>query len=352
MKTIRMMTFILTSFVAQSGEPLNMKELEQQIADQELKSITSVLIQHNQQLTYERYFNDHHEQSRHDMRSASKSITSLAIGLAIDQGKLAGVKQQVMPFFSHKQPFENPDPRKEQITIEDLLTMSSVLECDDWNSASRGNEERMYIIEDWTKFILDLPIRGIPPWKKKPIDSPWGRTFSYCTGGVQVLTELVERVAKQPMSQYLQKNLFSPLNIKAPLFSQSPLGITNGGGGMQMTSRDWIKIGQLMLSDGRFEEQQLIPAEWITQSFKPRAMIDESRQMSYGYLWWINQFESDGQTITAFAAAGNGGNYLFIIPVLNATVVITSTAYNTPYMHQQSRSILTQHVLPALLNRQ
>jgi CubicO group peptidase (beta-lactamase class C family) len=352
MTNLRSLMMALFTVTVQAAEPIQLSALEQDIADETLKNITSVLVQHKQQLIYEHYFNEHHAQSQHDMRSASKSITSMAVGLAIADGLIKDVQQPVMSYFKDKQPVANPDPRKMHISIEDLLTMSSVLECDDWNSASRGNEERMYIIEDWSQFILDLPVRGIPPWKKKPEDSPWGRTFSYCTGGVQVLAELIERVTKQPMSDYLQSQLFAPLNIQPPQFSQSPLGHTNGGGGMRMTSRNWITIGQLMLSDGRHQGQQLIPAKWVAESFKPRAMIDEARKMSYGYLWWINQFDVNGQTLTAYAAAGNGGNYLFILPSLDASVVITSTAYNTPYMHQQSRAILTDHVLPALLRVQ
>lgn len=230
--------------------------------------------------------------------------------------------------------------------------MSAPLECDDWNSASRGNEERMYLIEDWSRFILDLPIRGIPPWKKTAKESKYGRAFSYCTGGVQVLTELVERLTKKPMTAYLQEKLFTPLNIKSPAFSQTPLGTTNGGGGAKLTSRDWIKLGQLMLNQGQYQGQSLISADWVKQSLQPRAVIDADRNIEYGYLWWIFKHEVNGKTITSYAASGNGGNYTFITPELNAVTVITSTAYNTNYMHKQSQEIFTMYVLPHLLQSQ
>src|SRR5690606_34349406 len=331
--------------IDESLDNLKLNKLTEQIKQNEFKKMTSVLVGHKGKIVYQHYFNQGGKNFKNDMRSASKSLTSLAIGLAIQDGLIKDVKQTVLPYFKDKMPIKNPDPRKSDITIEDLLTMSSLLECDDWNSASRGQEERMYIIEDWSKFILDLPIRGTAPWKKSPANSKYGRAAYYCTGGVQVLADIVERVSKQKMSDYLQTKLFKPLGIQAPEFSFTSMGITNGGGGMQMTSRDWLKIGQLMMNHGNYNNQSIINAEWINASFTRRAVIEESQKIEYGYLWWIYNFEVGGQTITAFAAAGNGGNYMFMLPKLNAQVVITSTAYNTNYMHQQSLRILTEHII-------
>jgi CubicO group peptidase (beta-lactamase class C family) len=349
MKFLR--TLLLTSLAFQSSasEEASLDNLAEKINGNEFKQMTSVVVSHKNKIIYEQYFNNANAGSQHNMRSASKSLTSLAIGYAIEDGLIEGLNQPVVHYFKDKMPLKNTDPRKLKITIKDLLTMSSVLECDDWNSASRGNEERMYLIEDWSKFILDLPVRGIPPWKTTPEKSKYGRAYSYCTGGVQVLAEIIEKVTKSKMSDYLQSKLFNPLGIKKPEFSYTPLGHTNGGGGAKLTSRDWIKIGNLILNDGVIDTKQIINKNWIKESLIRRAVADENRNVDYGYLWWINNFKVNDKAITAYAAAGNGGNYLFMIPELNASVVITSKAYNTNYMHQQSQKILTDYVIPKLM---
>lgn len=337
------------SISAHATDNLQLKTLTEQINQNDFKQMTSVVVSHKNKVVYEKYFNGSNAQSKHNMRSASKSITSIAVGLAIKDGLIKNVQQPVLPFFKDKMPLGNPDSRKFKITIEDLLTMSSSLECDDWNNASRGNEERMYIIEDWSKFILDLPIRGTAPWRKTPEKSKYGRAAYYCTGGVQILTDIVERVTGQKMSEYLQTKLFNPLNIKSPEHSFTPLGVTVGGGGMGLTSRDWLKLGQLMMSNGTYNGKKILSKKWIDDSFTRHTVMDENRNVEYGYLWWINDFKIGDKTITTFAASGNGGNYMFMIPELGAQVVITSIAYNTNYMHQQSQKILTDHVIPALI---
>jgi CubicO group peptidase (beta-lactamase class C family) len=117
------------------------------------------------------------------------------------------------------------------MTIEDLLTMSSPLECDDWNDASRGNEERMYVVEDWSQFILDLPIRGRMHLGETIEPPPYGRYFSYCTGGVFVLSEVLQKATGARVDHYAREKLFLPLGITNVQWVYSPLNIPQTGGG-------------------------------------------------------------------------------------------------------------------------
>src|SRR5262249_532160 len=153
-------------------------------------------------VAYERYFDNDGVNGLRNTRSATKTITGMLIGAAIDRHLIPDVNARVVDYLPDKLPLENPDPRKNEITIEDFLTMSSMLECDDENSFSRGNEERMYLVEDWAKFTLGLPIRGFPEWKALPKDSPYGRSWSYCTAGPTTLGVVLERVAKRPVPDF------------------------------------------------------------------------------------------------------------------------------------------------------
>jgi len=312
----------------------------------DFKKIGSVLIARHGKLVYEAYF-DGDAHSLRDTRSATKSITDVLIGIAIGEKKLSGVDARALPLLpQHIRKLQNPDPRKNRITVEDFLTMSSPLECDDWNDASRGNEERMYLVEDWAQFILDLPIRGRMHVGEQIDPPPYGRYFSYCTGGVFTLSEVIQNTTGVRTDHYAQEKLFTPLGIGEAKWAYSPLNIPQTGGGLRLTSRDLLKIVQLYLNKGSWQGRRIIDEAWVQKSIQPHAQIDEETE--YGYLWWLKSFKSGGKSYPAFFMSGNGGNKVVGFPGLDMAVVITSTNYNTHGMNEQTEKLLTDYILAAV----
>ncbi len=321
-------------------------KMEADILSGVFKKITSVLIARNGKLVYEKYFDSAKESDLRDTRSATKTITSILIGIAIDRKLIPGVDSRVMSYFPDKRPFKNPDPRKGKITIEDFLTMSSILECDDWDQYSRGNEERMYPIEDYIKFTLDLPVRGTPPWGTKPEDLPFGRSFSYCTAGAVTLGGVLKRAANMRVTDFAERYLFNPLGIKKLQWQKTPTGLAMTGGGLRLQSRDLLKIAQLFLDNGTWNGKRIISESWIKKSTKPHVQIDDETE--YGYLWWIKSFGSEKIKYTAYYMTGNGGNKVLVFPELKMCVVITSTNYNTRGMHEQTDKLLSDYIIAAV----
>jgi CubicO group peptidase (beta-lactamase class C family) len=323
-----------------------LQAMESAIRAGDFKKIGSVLIARHGKMIYETYF-DGDANSLRDTRSATKSITDALIGIAIAEKKLSGVDARVLQLLpEHARKLQNPDPRKDKITVEDFLTMSSMLECDDWNDASRGNEERMYVVEDWAQFILDLPIRGRMHVGEKIEPPPYGRYFSYCTGGVFTLSEVLQKATGMRTDRYAQEKLFGPLGIGDAQWVYSPLNIPQTGGGLRLSSRDLLKIAQLYLSGGSWQGKRVVDEAWVRTSTQPHARIDDDTE--YGYLWWLKSFKSGGESYPAFFMSGNGGNKVAAFPGLDMVVVITSTNYNTHGMHEQTEKLLTDYILPAV----
>ena len=323
-----------------------LRALSAAVRSDQFKKIGSVLVARHGRLVFEDYV-DGDANTLRDTRSATKSIADVLVGIAIGEGKLSGVDAKVPELLPDRaRRMENRDPRKAAITVEDFLTMSSPLECDDWNDASRGNEERMYLVEDWAQFILDLPIRGRMHVGEQVEPPPYGRFFSYCTGGVFVLSEILEKATGMRTDRYAQNKLFEPLGISNLQWVYSPLNIPQTGGGLRLSSRDLLKVGQLYLNRGQWLGRRIVGEQWVRDSTRPHARIDEATE--YGYLWWLKSFKSGGKTYPAFFMSGNGGNKVVVVPTLDLVTVITSTNYNTHGMHEQTEKLLTDYVLAAV----
>lgn len=323
-------------------------QMEQAIKAGDFKAVTSVLIARHGKLAYERYFDSDGVDALRNTRSATKTITGMLIGAAIDRHLIPSVDAHVLDYLHDKLPLQNPDPRKNQITIEDFLTMSSLLECDDENLFSRGNEERMYLVEDWAKFTLDLPIRGFPGWQAKPKDSPYGRSWSYCTAGATTLGVVLERAVKKSVQDFARDVLFAPMDITSLKWQSQPLGTAMTGGGLELRSRDLLKLGQLYLDGGKWNGRQIISPTWVEASISAHANARE--ETDYGYLWWLQTFHVHGRSLHSYGMYGTGGNKVLVFPDESLVVVVTTTNYHVDGAGALSDKLIVDYVLQAAVS--
>ena len=308
------------------------------------EQITSILIAKNGKVLFEKYYNKNNLESKHNTRSVTKTMATILTGIAIDKGFVKSENDKIFKYLQNKMPVKNPDKRKQNIIIEDLLTMSSTLECSDNNRFSRGNVERMYIIEDWTKFFLDLPIRSYP-WEPKPEKQKYGRAFSYCSAGAATMAEILQSAVGMPLDDFAKQYLFKPLEIEDYTLHYTPNNILNTAGGSEYKSRDFLKLIQLLLNKGEWNRKQIISSSWIEKATTPKANAYDDTD--YGYLLWLKEF-GNNKKYKSYYMAGNGGNKVLATPDLELAVVITSTNYNNRNAHNYTDEIMNLYIIPAI----
>jgi CubicO group peptidase (beta-lactamase class C family) len=272
-------------------------------------AITSVLISRSGETLIEKYAEGDATTVR-NTRSCTKTVAGMLLGIAIERGLVSGAGVTLGDLLPESR---SAIPAKAHVTLEALLTMSSCLECNDWDDTSPGNEELMYPNEDWAAFALDLPVRA-------------ETGFSYCTAGVVTLGIALERAVGQPLSVFARTELFDPLGIERAEWQQTPLGQTSTAGGLLLTTRALLTLGQLYLDGGR----GIVAADWVAVSTQPHARIDAETQ--YGYLWWLRAFSGHH----SYYMTGMGGNRVHVFPDLDLVVVITSANFGRSDAHDLS----------------
>jgi CubicO group peptidase (beta-lactamase class C family) len=298
-----------------------------------INSVTSLLIQQDGRLLAQYYFNGMREGEATNIKSASKSIISLLVGIAVEKGDIESVNQPIKPYFENY--FQaNPDSVKETITIKDLLTMRSGLE-----TTSFHNYGRWVISDNWVEFALGQSI------EKQP-----GGDMIYSTGTSHLLSVIISKAAGMSTKAFAEEYLFGPMDIKVGGWDRDPQGNYMGGNNMALAPGDMIKIGQLMLNGGLYKGQRIVSRDWIIDSFKTYTRSNFN-PYDYGYMWWnkpVGNFK-------VYFAWGFGGQYIFMIPELDATVVLTGALAHA----SQSRSykepvfdLLDKQIIPYLQSLQ
>jgi CubicO group peptidase (beta-lactamase class C family) len=319
--------------------------------------VHAILIERAGQLIYEEYFNGFDEQwgqslgrvsmtaeTRHDLRSVTKSVVSALVGIAHGEGKIQSLDQPVVRWFPGYPDLDTAERRR--VTLAQVMSMTAGFE---WNESVPYNDPR----NDEIKMTRDSqPLRYV---LSRPFAVNPGSDFNYNGGLTQVMASVLVRATKTTLQEYARTKLFEPLGIVDVEWMGDLGGIPAAASGLRLRARDLAKFGSLFLHAGKWNGKQVIPADWVEQStrrhfrFKPQTGADAGGEFGYGYFWWYSCYPSAAGLIEARTAIGNGQQRVFVLPGLDMVVTILAGRYNDFTTGAQLGSrILREHVVPAV----
>ena len=270
--------------------------------------IHSLLIVRNGYVVLDAYFYPFQKGLVHDGASMTKSITSTLIGIALGEHKLSSVRQPALSLFPERN-VANRDERKERMTVEDLLTMASGLDCHVDHGEITLRE--MTQSKDWVQFMLDRPMRAEP-----------GSKFEYCSGGMHLLSGIISEATGSSELEFARRELFQPLGIEDVIWPSDPQGVSTGWGDLHLRPRDMAKIGYLWLHQGRWEGRQIVPAEWMQAATQTHSHPGQGN-VEYGYGFWVYPQRKPIE----YEALGRGGQRITVTPAENRIVVFTGGGF-------------------------
>jgi CubicO group peptidase (beta-lactamase class C family) len=295
-------------------------------------AVTGVLVVRGGSLALEHYRGGHDVDRPVNIRSTTKSVTSMLVGAALERGDLDSIEVTVGEVLADRIP-DDADPAVADLTMRDFLTMTSGLwwdTHDDW--------PMLLAADDWVANTLRQPIVATP-----------GEQFVYNTGGSHLIGVMLAAIVGQSLEDYAEDVLFEPLRIEVAGWMRSPQGEVNGGSGLELLPRSTARLGQLMLQGGEWDGAQLVDAAYAqastTRQSDGEAVTGGSIGVAYGYHWWV----TDATGYDAYFALGFGGQYTYVVPDLDLVVVVAAG------FGEDEQPVLTSHrpipeqiVIPAI----
>lgn len=321
-----------------SFDEKKIRGLNEKIAQNRFKNITSVVVIKDGKLLIEEYFNGANRNTLHDTRSVGKSFASTITGIAIEEGYLKNINQTLGEFYDLTQ-FSNYSPKKDDVTIKSLLTMSSGFDGSDSNYNSPGHEDKMQRTNNWVKFALDLSMDNT-----RTVGEEW----DYFTAGTLLLGDIIDKSVPGGLEKYADKKLFRPLGISNYEWFYTPQNAPYTGGGLEMNALDFAKYGQLYKNEGIWNGKQILSSDWVEKSFT-NYFAETPDQTPYGFLFWNQEFSVNNKSYEAFLSNGNGGNKIVMFNDQPLVIIVTATAYGQPYGHSQVEKMIEDYILPAVM---
>ncbi len=319
--------------------------------------VHAVVIERGGRLVYEEYFDGFDErwgqplgrvsmtrETKHDLRSVTKSVVSALAGIAIGAGQIKSLDQPVVQWFPESPELNNAERRR--VTLAHVLGMTSGLE---WNEEvpyndPRNDEIRMTRDSQPLRYALSRRFAADP-----------GSDFRYNGGLTQVVAAVIERATATSLEDYARTRLFEPLGISDVEWVGNLAGMPAAASGLRMRARDLAKFGSVYLHEGRWNDRQVIPADWVERStrrhfrFRPRTGADAGGEFGYGYFWWYSCYPTPQGLVEARTAVGNGQQRIFVLSGLDMVVTIFAGRYNDfTTGGTLGTRILREHVIPAV----
>ena len=317
---------LLAAQTAGRIEPHEFARVLGDLEDETYHDLNGVIVVRRDVIVAERYFNGEGPESLHDIRSATKSITSTLAGIAIDRHVIKGVGEPLTALV----PGLSADKRA--IRLEDLLTMRSGLAADDDDPASPGNEALMDQSDSWMAFVRGVPLKTAP-----------GGRYLYCSLNAFLTGAAIEVATGERLDDIAREWLFGPLGITKFSWRHGPDGPVAGQGNLRLRLRDMATFGSMVLREGIGPfGKRVVSREWVHSALAARVPISDVDPFaeSYGYMWYTKHYRRADDIVTVQFASGNGGNKIYVIPSEQTVIAITSSAYNTKYGQRRSEQIL------------
>lgn len=294
----------------QGLDPMRVAELYHDAA--ELERLFGLLVIKDGYLIAEDYFNEGSIDQKARIQSATKSVTSALVGIALDRGCLDNVDQKMIDFFPEVAD-QVTDPRKREITIRQMLRMR----------AGYPSEESHPDL--WEGLLSG---RYVPLIEGFPLVADPGTEFHYSNLTSNWLGIIVDRACGMHLKEYAEEHLFSAIGVEAGEWGTDWDGHNNGCGDLHLTARDMARFGLLYLDDGQYEGSQIVPSDWVQASLQTysegaRDNIGRFRDIGYGYHWWS---ATAGDHSVNFAW-GHGGQLIVLVDDLDMVVVVTADPF-------------------------
>ena len=276
----------------------------------------------------------------HDVRSVTKSVVSLLFGIAMANGAIKNLDIPVLDFFPEYKNLQTTERRL--ITLRHLLSMSSGLRWDESSfpyTDPRNSETAMGVADDPMRYVLEQPLESLP-----------GSQFRYSGGSVELIAQVLIRATKMNLEDFATQMLFEPLGITQLQWYKDARGVPYAASGLRLLPRDMAKIGQLMLAKGFQGGRQVVPETWVKAAVSPQAPFTNGGEcgFNYGYFWWLLPTCAANPASGWYAAVGNGGHRIFVVPEQELVIVVTAGLYDDS---QQTRvRQLIQGIRGALSN--